>query len=250
MPWSSVSCEEEAYTRQEQYTDKGFTASVGLRCAYADRHSLVADFFTNMPAWPFASIGAYPIGASITPMQQSAFDAASGVIGEYESALVTISFSSAAEQTLISESLEPTVEGQVLDHKLFKWSGDGKLLEENEAPVRLVRGLNLVRTLYKVASIPAAVLSAQGCVNNANYTSTLLGLTFASETLQFGGAFPQRTITTSGSQGWDVTLKFRYQKDGWNKFYRAESQQYEQIVVASTGAVFKQFPPISFAGLL
>lgn len=252
MAWSTVDCSEEAGTIRENYSESGFTASVTLRCAWADRHALVASFYSTMPTWPYGGVSAYPISASILPAASVWYESSGQIITNYgdNTALVTVNFSSAQESDLASDSLEPTVDAQILDHKLFMWSVSGDTLLENESPVRLMRGLNLVRTLYKQASIPAAVLNLPGCVNNATYTSSSLGLTFPIETLQFAGVTMNRTITTSGSQGWDITAKFRYQKDGWNKYWHPVTQAWEEIIVKRTGATYKNFPPVSFSGLL
>lgn len=250
MPaWSTVPCVEEYNTRDEQYTENGFNAKVTLRCAYANRHALVQDMlFISRPAWGGALIGAYPTTASIALAGEG--QSADGLSFTYSESLVTVTFSSAAEQQLISESLEPTAEFQVLDHTMFRWdSANGDLLDESEAPGRLIRGLNLVRTLYKVPSIPGSVLGAVGGVNNTAYSSGLLGLTFDAETLLYTPPTMNRTITTTGTQGWDITLKFRYQPEGWNRFWRASKMQYQKIYIAG-GGQYRNYPLKAFAGLL
>lgn len=253
MSWSVVDCAEEAGSIRENYTeDGGFNASVTLRCAWADRHALIADFYTNMPVWPYGSIIAYPISASVVPASSTWFESSGQIITNYgdSSALVTVNFSSAAEQTLISESFEPSVEAQILNHHLFMWSSDGGPLLEEEAPIRQVRGLTLVRTLHKIASIPVAVATEVGKCNSAQYVSALLGITFPAETLLFQPKGANRTITTSGSQGWDLQMAFIYKPEGWNYFWRAKTQVWDEIKIRSSGTVYKNIELGNFATLL
>jgi len=176
------------------------------------------------------------------------------VVGQtcvYTDALVTVNYSSKEEVDLVSETLTPNVEFITADHKQFRWgSATGDPLLENEAPGYRMYSLTLERTLYKVSSVPASILTLPGTVNNATYSSTLLGLSFATETLLFQPKSLNRTITTAGSKGWDVSVAFLFKPEGWNKFYRAKTQTYEEIYHVEAGGVHKNYPLASYAAFL
>ena len=151
---------------------------------------------------------------------------------------------------MITESIEPTAEFRTLDHRRFRWnSGTGALLNENQAPGQLVRGFSLTRS-FKMAAVPASILSKPGTVNSAAYSSTLLGLTFAAETLLFGLQPITRTIKLSGLGAFQVTLKFTYKDSGWNKFWNETAGAYQNIYIAGAGTPYKPYTPSSFSEYL
>jgi hypothetical protein len=168
----------------------------------------------------------------------------------YTHAFVTANYSSRDDADVISESIEPTAEFRLLDHRLFRWgSGSGALLNEKEAPGQIVRGFNLVRTLYRQATVPVTLLTLPGTCNSATYASSLLGLTFAAETLLFTPAPVTRVIRLSGSPGFTVNIKMSFKGSGWNKFWRQSSGTYENIYLAG-GGIYKPYTPASFSDWL
>lgn len=244
--YSTVPCEEVHGSKKEGGDPFGFTASVKLRCLYADRFTL-ADDLVNNGVWPdftgakVKTIAMEPDFAKYTTSGQECV---------YEHTLLTINYSSREDADVISESIEPTAEFRLLDHRLFRWSsGTGALLNEKEAPGQIIRGLNLVRTLYRQSSVPASILTLPGKCSNAIYTSSLLGLTFAAETLLFMPGSITRQIKLSGSPGFNVTVKMSYKPSGWNKFWRQSTGTYESIYAAG-GAEYKPYPPASFSDWL
>ena len=246
--YSSITCYEEHGTATETRTLEDWTASVVVRCDWANRHSLVADVLGNRREWPHAANGPVAQTATINPAPTRY-----GVTGQcinYIDALVTINYGT-EKKDLISESLEPTAEFITLDYKRFRWgAANGTPLIEGEAPGKLVRGLSLVRTMYEVpAPLPISLIELPGSVNDANYTSTLLGLTFPTETLLYQPPNLSRTITTAGTDGFTLTLKFMYKKEGWNKFWRHETQQYERIFMVD-GGQYDNYPLDDFSDFL
>lgn len=250
--YSSITCCEEFGSQQENRTLSDWSPSVVLRCAWSSRHALVADLLGNRREWPHGT-GDKPraVSASIVPFPSTEVGTITGQSHNYDDALVTVNYSSNVESDLVSESLEPTVEFQILDYKRFRWgSGSGDPLLEGEAPGKQLRGLNLVRTFYGLSSLPTEILTGVGKVHNASYVSSLLGLTFAADTLLFVPPSLNRTITTAGSRGWTATVKFVYKPETWNKFWRASSGAYESIYLAGSGSAYESYPPANLSALL
>jgi hypothetical protein len=251
--WASVACAEEYGTIAESFDlDGGMSNSVTLRCAWADRYDLLADIIEGRRGWPYGSLGpvaAQAFSGSCRPAQSEFVGFGQGCV--YSEALVTINYSTKIKD-LVSETLEPTAEFLTLDYKLFRWTSlAGDVLQENEAPGQLQRGLNLVRKNYRLATIPNTVLTAIGLSNATAYTSALLGnMTFPEETLLYQPPTLDRTITLAGTEGFNLTTKFTFKPQGWNKFWRSKTQAYEEIIVAETGVVFKPYPPGNFGSLL
>lgn len=249
---SVIPCAEEADTQTETYnSETGAECSVVLRCAFADRHALVEDIVGGRMGWPHGTYVKPPqaFSASIKPASSQAGLTVSQSI-EVPDALVTVNYSSKIED-LVSDSLEPSTEFLTQQFELFCWgSATGDPLVEAEAPGRLVRGFNLVRKLLRVdPPLPAVLLDGPGGINDAAYTSTLLGLTFPVETLLFGNPSIERTIKTDGSATTNITLKFTYKKQGWNKYWRAKTQTFDSMFVRD-GAEYKSYEPIDFSSVL
>lgn len=241
--YSAIACSEEHATVTENYElETGFSASVTLRCAWADRFLLMEDIMGNV--WPHCN-GAWANKASSQPDKSSYITVDQSC--EYIHALVTVQYGTKVRD-LFSESLEPTAEFITLDHKGFRWGGDDPLLE-GEAPGMLQKGLNLVRTSYQLAAIPAATLTCVGCSNLAAYTSTMLGLTFGAQTLLFQPPTMNRTFKTTGTEGWTLQTKFAYKPQTWNRFFRSKTNAWESITYIN-GTPYLPYPPATFSAFL
>jgi len=248
--YSTIDCCEMHATVQEQMGTGSFTASVQLKVAWADRIALMQDLIGSV--WPYASAwGKPPVcnSAGVVPFPAEGVE--NGQAITYEHAIVTAQYSTDEDQDLITESLEPVVEFITLDPKRFRWgASSGDPLLEGEAPGRQMRSLNLVRTMKRLASVPVAVRDLAGCVNDTAYNSTRLGINFAAETLLYAGPQMSNTITTSGDQGWDLTVKYAYQPQGWNQYFRTKTGDFEEIVEVYDGTPYKSYPPEDFSTLL
>lgn len=246
--FSTVPCFEEHGGSNESLSLTKWDASTTLRCDYLDRYALVADIIGNQRPYPHIRNGPRAATASIVPFPASATTGGQGLI--YQDALVTIGYSMESKD-FVSESLEPTAEFLKLDHKGFRWGArDGEPLLEAEAPGRLTRGLNLVRTLFFVRGpLPAELLTSVGKVNSGAYISRFLNLSFPTETLLYGAPVLSRTITTSEIEAWTITLKFMYKPDGWNRFWRQKTQDYAKIFIAN-GVEYKNYQLGNFSAFL
>lgn len=253
--YSLIDCSEEHTTVGENFTlESGMAASVMLRCNWADRHALVEDILGGGRVYPNTGFLNPPLAASAAIKPAPTNYGVTGQSIDYVHALVTVNYSNEVEKTgtdLVSESLEPTIEFLTEDYRRFRWSAaDGDPLLEGEAPGRQFHSLNLVRTLYNVVSMPAAVRTAIGGVNDAVYNSALLGLTWNAEELLYHPPNLSRVIKTDGIAGWTLTMKFSDKPEGWNKYWRAKTQTWEAIFLADGGGEYKSYPPKSFASIL
>lgn len=245
----AVTCYEEHGSVSESFKLGEWTAEVTLRVAWNLRYALVNDLLSNKRPFPHGSYSVLPQAhaAVITPFPGAGATSGQGL--DYEDALVKVSYSSKAKD-LISEELEPTVQFRKEDYKRFRWgAADGDPLVEAEAPGTLVRGLNIVRTYYQLTTIHTDFLTLIGSCNNAIYSSVLLGLTFAAETLLYHPPVVSRTITTAGSDGYTLKAKYTYKAGGWNHYWRQKTQSFEQIYDVN-GDVYESYPPADFSNIL
>lgn len=255
---SAVDCAEEHASQapcEESYDeDSGLmSAQVTLRCAWADRHTLAADICGNRNLWPKGGFGITPRAAraSIRPWID-----AGGVTGQmiYPTvALVTI-FYSTKDVDIITESIEPTAEFVTIDYRYFNWGSGGadSPLREEEAPGKLVRGLNFVRSeMYVQPPLPNGLLTLPGSVNDAEFTSTLLdGFVFAEETLLFQAPIITRKIKSGGGQQYDLTKKWSYNQHGWNTYYRAKTNEYVKIYRIGESDPWESYPVADMSSIL
>lgn len=253
--WSNtVNCAEEHDSVTENYDDERglMSASVTLRCAWADRHNLVTDICGNRRAWIKGSAGQAPVAgsAAIKPAGSIGSPGFSQQEIVYAEALVTINFSTKVVD-VFSESLEPTAEFVQLPYQLFRWgSGTGALLQEQEAPGKLIRGLNIVRNEYNLTSLDPDLIALVGSVNDESYSSSLLGLSFDAETLLYNPPNVQYKKDSTGVVKYDVTKRFTINPNGWNKYFRGFSGNYQRIYLAGSSDPYESYPVVDLSGLL
>lgn len=251
--YSSVDACEELGSAQENYAEITgiMTASVTLRCAWADRHALAQDVVGNKRQWPKGGF-VLPLAhsAAIVPVPTPGDPSQDGQEIIYGQALVTINYSSVVTD-LVSHSIEPTAEFITLDYRRFRWgAADGLPLSEDEAPGYLLRGMNLVVTeLEVIPPLSATLLEKVGKVNNAALSSSLLGLSFAEETLLYAPPSITMSRNSLGQVKCQIVKKFTYKPQGWNKYFKALTNSWESIYIAG-GAEYKSYEPTSLAGLL
>lgn len=249
--YSLVDCAEEHATVSEDFDiESGMNAQVKLRCAWSNRHALVADVLGNHRAYPGTAFAQPPQAARASIVGGGEIYTTVGQACVYEYAIVTIGYSTKVTD-LISESLEPTAEFHRQDFKRFRWGApDGEPILEKEAPGKLLRGLNIVRTIYEVATIPDEVYDLVGSCNDVLYHSNFLDRDFDAETLLYQPPNLTRAFKSNGTKGWTVTLKFAYKPQGWNKYWRAKTEAWEEMFDVEGGAPYKNYPPEDFSALL
>lgn len=260
--WSpTVSSAEEAGTANESYDDNRgiMKASVTLRCAYGDRHDLVKSICGARLPWPKGAAGVVPLAqtALIVPVITPGTATLDELI-DYGEALVTINFSTEIVE-LASESIEPYAEFQTLDHRWFWWGpvavgSSGVIpdpLREEEAPGRLNRGINYVRTDIDVSGpLSSSLTDLVGYVNSDVVNWSLLGFTSAAETLLYSPPQITYKIDSTNVIKFTVVKKFTYNPNGFNTYFRGKTGTWSPIYVAGTATPYKSYPPTAFGGVL
>lgn len=236
---------------QENKSIDSWEAQVTLQCAWTDRHTAANDILGNRREWPHGT-GVKPTAREVGIRPLEGEYTVTGQCNIYDYALLDVQYSS-EDRDLASDSVEPNVEFIPLDYKRFRWDDpSGDPLLEAEAPGKQHRSINIVRTLYNVAGpLPAVLLTGIGGCNDVLYSSSSLGLSFAPETLLYGGYNSNQTITTSGAEGYTLVMRFLYKPDGWNYFWRGDVEAWSQIYdIASTGDPYFNYPLTDFSALL
>lgn len=249
MSYSIITHAEEEGSRDEQVGLESISCKVTLRTAYAQRYNLVSDLLLNQRVWPHFDPAVAPRARSCSIINTGLSGPTAGSMMTYDESLVSVNYSH-EQKDLAVEELEPTIEFRTLDHRLFRWASNDDILLEPEAPGRLLQKMNFVKTFYFVTAIPAAVFTAVGHVNSGSHTSTFFGATFLPETLLYQPPNISRSITIGGGADlFTVKIKFSYNPFGWNKFWRAKTQAYDEMKHYESGLVYKNFPLTSFTTL-
>ena len=233
----------------------GVEATATILVPWSLRWLIVDDIVGLRRSYPHApSSGSIALSASITPFGASTDD---GQGLTYEKAQIAIKYGQLDGQaidggsgTVYAESLQPSAEFTPLNFKKFRWgSASGEQLLESEAPGKLEVGLDYVQKQYQLSTVPAAVLSTIGNVNSGSQVAAILGLTFPAETLLYTTPTLDRTLDSAGNGKWDLTMAFSYKPNGWNKFWRADTQAYDRIYIAG-GVQYNNYPLTSSLPLL
>jgi hypothetical protein len=243
--------------------EKGISAVATVLCPWDNREQVVSVILLNRLPYPRLPLaGALARTASVRPLESQ--NLADGSLHNPELAQITINYNQldATDSTdpeniqIFSESLEPSAEFQTLDYRKFRWgSSSGKPLTAEQAPGKLVIGMDYVQTRYNVDEIPAIVLQP-GQVNNAAITAQLLGLTFPVETLLYQNTQPSRTISTTGDNLWTMASRFSYRPNGWNKFWnegKTGGAGWDVIYAKDNAGAwheYKNFPPGDLSTIL
>ncbi len=248
----------------ESVEENGYKATMGFKCTWANRNAVLGYWLgnggllypRNEASGARARSGtAVPLGAQSSNVL---LDGGPGCIGVWDHALVTINFAydnvtpdQGQGGELISETLEPTAEFVSTDPIGLAWY-DGTALTKDEAPGKLIRGINYTYTRHFVTALPEPALTFFGSSNASSITAVLLGLTFGAETLLYSPPQCQRKWDqTMQTAGWSVTYRFSYKYPGWNWQWRGKTATWEQIRIRGSGVpsswtIYKQYPPAAW----
>lgn len=223
-----------------------------FKVAWADRLAL-ADLFLRAGGMLYEHIPNYPglAARSATTEPFGRQEGSTTGIARYAHAIVTITYSTPLPETpvivgglLTTVAIEPNAEFSTLDHTNFRWgSGNGPELNPNESPGKLHIGFDYILTQQGLQSVPFHVLSYPGSVNNEEFFAPILGLSFSPETLLYN---PPNVTPGVQPSTWNVAFRFSYRQSGWNKFWRAESEEEESIYHVN-GFEYKSYPIKDFS---
>lgn len=132
----------------------------------------------------------------------------------------------------------------------WKWSSDDVPLGE-EAPeiIKLVPEGDYTIVRHSVPKHPKSTIDGLvGKVNSGTFPVSSSAGGYAAGTLLFMGDDANRQHTSEGVKAWEITLKFAYNPNGWNKIYRPGTGQYEEVEEIDGGE--KIYTTASFTPLL
>lgn len=246
--WSLINCAEEHGTNSESFSIDGVKASVRLRVDWANRYLLAGDILGRV----HPRIGALRArSATVVDDKAAATTDLDAQVLDYTYALVQVEYDSKVTEDLYTERLEKAISFITLDPKDYRWrNAAGDVLQDAEAPGKQIEVLKLSRSEPLVNAIHSDHLSVPGKVNDVAYTSAILGLTFDPETLLMEAPVVERTVASDGTERYNLAKTFLYRENGWNKFWRAKTGQWEEIWSVALGAVYKNYPVTSFTNVL
>lgn len=256
-----VSCEEEKDSPDEQWSEKGLTATVKLKVPWAQRTIVVAEIMGSLQQYPrLPWTEARCSGASVVPYPGQRVSLETGFLTDassYEYALCTFKYESGGKDKpetseLVSEELNITTEFLTLDPSAFFWDPlQIQPLSDGEAPGKIVRGLEYSLTYHKRTSLPDSIYTLPGCCNSDTYMTKLLGKSFAPETLLYNPPRAQRRIMSNPTEppAWTLSYTFAWRPWGWNKFWNPRTGNFD-VIFDTDGNEYKNYPPRTFTGKL
>lgn len=250
-------------TSRESWSNDRLTADVELMCPWADRYDVLVNILKYALPWPYhISSPCRAVSGSIRPFVARGTEVADAGLS-YDLAVLAVHFEAAEDggsdengNTIVfSEQIAPASEFLTLPYEDFRWMGDSDQptvpIKPDEAPGRLVRGLDYVVTWYNFSSIPAVVLTAPNHVNLYSVVSASLGLTFDAQTLLFQPPTVTRNVSFNDANRYQLQCRFTWRLGTWNKFWRAETGDYEYIYHKDAGGTpYLNFPTADFSGLV
>ena len=260
MLFSTIDCAQEGPTHENlDITTGEITASVTLRTLFTNRLYLADDILENSRPWPYILTAFSPRALTAAIVPAGGMWTIDGQAGYPKYALVTVNYGVPKTKTVgaydvVAESLEPFGEFIRQDYQQFRWdSKNGTPLTPEESPGKFLAKCKLVRKIYKLATLPVGAMSAYGKCHQSAYVSPLLGTTFDAETLCYDTPSFERTITTTGTDGWNYGQTWIYNPQGWNRFFRAETNAWSYIYRGDNpGASIRwnSYEPADLSGLL
>lgn len=159
-------------------------------------------------------------------------------------------------ERFVTKTWQPTVESLSIPGHLFKWSSDNVKITSPIAKV--IPGAEIQYTWWDV---PATVIDGQvmlpsqlmtnisdgvGKVNSAAFDANYTSL-FAAKTLL---ALPPRieaTFNAGGFPCYNITYKFIYKPNGWNKLYRVSSGAFAAVTTVAGAGTTEIYATYDFA---
>lgn len=257
--YSIIPCSEEESPSASESVELGnASASVVLRCAFVDRFALATDLLTNFRPWPKITSNLLVARNVSNIVGTNPVKVSNSQVFGYSQALVTVQYGilpigsipmredpeEDPPYDIVTESITPRVEFRTLDHTKFRWNG-GDALQRDEAPGIQVNRLDITRTYLGLRSAPANILGLVGKVNDSVITSIFSGisLTFEPETLLLRNFDPQTAYRNDGSSSTNLTLQFTWKEEGWNRFYRADTESFSAIGVPGSESPHESYTP-------
>jgi len=244
-----------------------------LLCAWADRWTLIAQLLGHTEGGIYYLAHKCPYHSSLRAQSIGGISGwgertqQAGATYVYEFAEIDVDYRRATtdpasgdsadpNMTYISESIEGAAEFITLPNQKLYWDDDAVAqLGTSEAPAMLLKTINWVYTIHRLATIPEEFLSYVGGINSAAITSITLNRTFAARTLLYNPPQFSRDITSEGVQAWQATLRFTERKKEWNKFPKTDELDADGMIkfapiYNAAGTQVKLYPELAFGNLV
>lgn len=260
-----------SFSEVENYNGNTYTADVVLETPWDQRNGVMENILNASLPWPYASSPMVATTGSINPTPEI-LTSKDGSGNTYLSARLTINFQGEVgmgtggpgeSPVIFYESIEPNAEMLKTNprspsgEQLYYWGEfavDEDAVTDQEAPTKILFGMDYVVKYMKLSSIPGIALTYMDCVNEGSITSPSLGLTFDDETLLWNPPKISRNVTAKlDANTFDMEARWSWRKNGWNKYWRAQSGTFEQIYLLRVGhepVLIKNFEPVDMTDML
>lgn len=253
-----------AYTEEhgspvESKEDGVFEATRILRCAWADRLTLMAEL-TN-ESYPYdTSQAASALGFGVEPAPGRSSVGSGDKIIAYDDALVRVTYRSPSSDSgelvdtyITTERLEPTITMIQLPYERFRWGASGDELLPDEAPTRQAHGMDYIVSHLNISPVGpptydtfGAIVPLAGKVNDNAVVMRILPYTIGAGKLLCLNPL----VTRNGAGLFDFTYAFSIFQEGWNKFWRSSTLAWEEIYInGSPPVLYKNYPEGDFSPL-
>jgi len=242
-----------------------FRATRRLICDWGDRVTLLNELNTNLgsrypyregpiyevaPLW-YSMAFAYAVEIDPFPAKETEDGTLSTETGQstaqYDQAVLTVHYSSSGPNwstnrgTFITERLEPYTKHGMAAKTHLKWTDDKPL--ERDLPWSW-HSWEYVLTFHRLTGPPSGSLALIGTTNN-NVVGSLIG-NFAIGTLLYKPPTILRTAEWGGIEKWQATYRFPIHPYGWNKHWRPNTADFENVYKTSDGLQYLQYPLAAF----
>lgn len=229
-----------------------FTATRWVRCAYADRHDVVAELgASGGELWPYGTtVSARLVGARAWGCGRGTVDGDG--LSQYDSALIQLFYSTLGPYVvtpfILMEELTPWRDGMMIDAPAMGLTWDGGDQIQETLPTEVV-GCIYELTLIRLSAPPATVATYLNYCNSAGVTMYTCAITFAAQTLLHTGPFVKRVVELGILPKWNVLYRWVYHPGTWNKKWRADTATWT-TVKTSGGTPIVFHPTVNFSLLL
>lgn len=220
------------------------TADVKLRVPWSQRHEVAAAVMGMQ--WPYYTAAPlYGVHTKISAQPQSK-QINDGDGNVYETAFVDVHFDPFAALT---ESIKTNGEMLKINRIGFKGGEDPQffivawdngedsegrydMVKAEEAPTKIIVGFDYEVNFERLDSVPPEALTLVDSVNDDTVTPiNIAGIEFAAETLMLMSSEMKHTTSVDGTVKNSLSCKFGWRKNGWNKFWRAQTMSWEYMYV-------------------
>lgn len=250
----SVEWHEEAGSPKSTLNEGEFYSVRRLRCAWADRVTLINELNTGTNLqYP------YPDGTTAALIRRIDIENDGRQSGKdendrvsYVSAVLNVHYSTRGPvllgDFLVTERLEPNTFTIPIPNQAVRW-GDGTSLPDRFADnVATINSFSYVWQLHDALVVPTWLSSRIGTCNFNTVVATTLGYSFAPGTLRYTPGVIQTSYRFGQIIRYDVVVRYEHNPFGWNNFYRSDTGTWEPLYLAD-GTLLIPYTPVVYSGM-